>query len=75
MDDRLVEPNMCDASGATLLHWAALMQAVDVVRLLLERGANADTEQPTGEKHRPLHWAANSGNTLHDSLSLYSHVL
>lgn len=45
-----------DGEGITALHWAAMNSALDVCRLLLERGADVDAVG--GELHAtPLHWA------------------
>lgn len=45
-----------DAEGITALHWAAMNSALDVCRLLLERGAEVDAVG--GElQATPLHWA------------------
>lgn len=45
-----------DAEGITALHWAAMNSAMDVCRLLLERGAEVDAVG--GElQATPLHWA------------------
>ena len=46
-------------TGATPLHWAAFRGQVDVVTLLLQRGAKVDARNKTG--HAPLHNAAAVG--------------
>lgn len=45
-----------DNEGITALHWAAMNSALEVCKLLLERGADVDAVG--GELHAtPLHWA------------------
>jgi len=44
--DRGDDPNQVDASGSTSLHYAVMRADADMVRLLIERGANPD--QPDG---------------------------
>lgn len=45
-----------DSEGITALHWAAMNSAMEVCKLLLERGAEVDAVG--GELHAtPLHWA------------------
>lgn len=45
-----------DASGATLLHWAAVLEQQAVTERLLEAGADATAKDFEGGT--PLHWAA-----------------
>lgn len=54
--DGNVKATDVDSEGITALHWAAMNSAMDVCRLLLERGADVDAVG--GELHAtPLHWA------------------
>ena len=43
--------------GSTPLHWAAVSQAPEVARVLIENGADINARTDTGST--PLHWAAN----------------
>ncbi len=66
-------PHAAEWTGATPLHWAALGTDAEIVRLLLDAGANANVvaehmpEEPTaadiGQEcdTTPLHWAAAAG--------------
>ena len=48
-----------DKSGRTALHWAAISGHTDIVRFLLEKGANVLAE--TGSKMNALHGAVEGG--------------
>ena len=48
-----------DKSGRTALHWAAISGHTEIVRLLLEKGANIQAE--TGSKMNALHGAVEGG--------------
>ena len=50
-----------ESSGGTLLHWASVRNAADVVDLLMERGADLEAED--GEGRTPLDYAA-QGNAV-----------
>ncbi|XP_043203719.1 acyl-CoA-binding domain-containing protein 6-like [Amphibalanus amphitrite] len=50
-----------DGEGLRLLHWAADRGHVDIVRLLLTRGATVDCRDADGQT--PLHYAASCGHT------------
>ncbi|KZW03526.1 ankyrin, partial [Exidia glandulosa HHB12029] len=53
--------NAVDDDGRTALHWAALSnEAVDIVKYLLETGAEVDKPDPNG--WTALHIAASAGN-------------
>jgi ankyrin repeat protein len=56
--------------GFTALHHAALFGHTEVVRLLLERGAAADTRSRNAANLTPLHGAAASGDAATASLLL-----
>eukprot|EP01087_Luapelamoeba_hula_P011370 TRINITY_DN3081_c0_g1_i1.p1 TRINITY_DN3081_c0_g1~~TRINITY_DN3081_c0_g1_i1.p1 ORF type:complete len:624 (-),score=82.58 TRINITY_DN3081_c0_g1_i1:16-1887(-) len=45
-----------DEDGSSALHWAAYMDRVDVVELLLDHGADIDCVNEK-ERQTPLHWA------------------
>lgn len=51
-----------DSQGSTPLHYAAALGNEEVVKLLLERGANIDAGSSAGDT--PLHWAAYSDRIL-----------
>jgi ankyrin repeat protein len=56
LDNGSAKATDVDSEGITALHWAAMNSAVEVCRLLLERGAEVDAVG--GELHAtPLHWA------------------
>ncbi|XP_033121376.1 palmitoyltransferase ZDHHC17-like [Anneissia japonica] len=53
--------NVLDNEGCSLLHWAAINNRLDLMRLLLSRGALID--RPGGELNAsPLHWATRQGH-------------
>ncbi|PAA58285.1 hypothetical protein BOX15_Mlig012765g1 [Macrostomum lignano] len=54
-----VDPGAADNAGKTALHWAASVNAADLVALLLCRGANRDP--PDAQERTPLFLAAYEG--------------
>jgi hypothetical protein len=55
-----VDPNTADQNGRTLLHEAAVLDDVNLARLLLDWGAVLDPQSSSGRT--PLHDGANNGN-------------
>ena len=53
--------NLKNATGETPLHWACIRGHRDVVRVLIEAGADVNVK--TSEGWTPLHWAALKGQT------------
>ncbi|MHB1000690.1 MAG: ankyrin repeat domain-containing protein [Armatimonadota bacterium] len=51
--------NTCDKSGATPLHYASSSGRIDLIKLLIGKGANIDARKPDGVA--PLHIAASAG--------------
>ena len=50
--------------GETALHWAALLGRIDMIKLLLGRGAEVKcpVTGPVGTGQQPIHWAASKGH-------------
>jgi ankyrin repeat protein len=59
--DRGTDVNLKDQAGATPLHYAAAAGRLQIVQLLLERGANPNVRTITTEQ-TPLHMAAMAGH-------------
>jgi len=55
------DANAAQGDGMTALHWAALGDRADMVRVLLYAGANTETRTRLGS-YTPLHLAAENGN-------------
>ncbi len=53
-------PNSVDAEKQTPLHWASGKGHVEVVKLLLEKGADLIAANSSG--WTPLHWASENGH-------------
>ena len=49
--------DVSDWAGRTALHWASLYNRTDVIKHLLDKGANMN-RQDRRDKYTPLHWAA-----------------
>jgi hypothetical protein len=56
---RNINVNVKDVSGSTPLHWAAYNGHIEIVRLLLQNGADVNAKSNYGST---LHWAASHGN-------------
>ncbi|KAK2703331.1 acyl-CoA-binding domain-containing protein 6-like [Artemia franciscana] len=52
----VVDVNVTDESGLSLIHWASDRNSIEVLRFLLERGADVDKRDEDGQS--PLHYAA-----------------
>ena len=57
---RIPNPNAKDSDGSTPLHWAARSGHVEVVRCLVEGGADKNVVTSNGST--PLHLAADNGH-------------
>ena len=64
MVEQLIEAeadlNFADAAGKTALHWAASVNNVEAVNILLQNGANRDAQDDKDET--PLYLAAREGS-------------
>ena len=59
---RGADANALGSGGRTALHWAVGMNKLDLVRLLLEAGANVNAKAPALADMTPLHVAASMGH-------------
>lgn len=58
-----ISVNATDATGRTLLHWAASGGRGEAVQALIEKGANVNAKTPEG--WTPLHMATGPGHGFH----------
>lgn len=58
--ERSTDVNAADASGRTALHMASANGHTDVMRMLLDAGANTEHRNDSG--NTPLHWACVGGH-------------
>ena len=56
LESGLVDVNAKDNRGWSPLHWASANNAIEVAKLLIERGADVDAKNVDG--WTPLHWAS-----------------
>ena len=56
LESGLVDVNAKDRRGWSPLHWASANNAIEVAKLLIERGADVDAKNVDG--WTPLHWAS-----------------
>jgi Notch-like protein len=56
-----VDANTQDKSGKTALHWAASMNMMEIMKILLKQGANKDSQDNNGQT--PLFLAAKEGSS------------
>lgn len=60
LSSKQISPNVCNEDGLTALHQCCIDNKVDMLKLLIEHGANVNAED--SDKWTPLHAAATCGH-------------